>query len=588
MKPMNRLITLFFLSFLCNLTFAQDRDLVEEMTGNYIQIRQKSGSETMLKEWLANLPLEEDTIYAILYVPMDCPRCEAAIPNFQELLKDVDEKQKFVLITAYRDSLLAKEYNQRNNYLADAYLYDTTEHYQQILNTNMSGGLMGAHILKIDRKNGNLLVGGQYTLLNTLFVKQLIGFQGMMMKESFNSDYQDDATDYTKVPKDIPLLREYDDYLIDSISKVSTLFDSPRFVGDKLFFTDVLNNGVMLYTQQENLMKYEGLLQIDSTEKKRFLHVSDEDYRHFVKHHLLYYIALGTNLLDDNHIGISYSIPKVIKNEQDNSYGMYNAPVIISRRIDSMRPDSMVTLNFDLENDTLFFNTHFSFCRHKDDILMGCKKLTWPMEYEKEEYAHIPSKNPFSKEFYRSSNPYISVFDYNTGTLRKRYGLLGSPQEKSLTGYYFTQPIASSYNNELIYTDGYSGEVVIVDGENQESVYQVYPIDTTSFPSPDTTMFYTYEYVRPYTKFFNRRISDIRFDKKHIYCIIKYAQPDSDEGARYGYTIINRKSRKCKQHIIPQTTGQVLGCGLRLKKGKVAPFIISKEASGTHVIVFRK
>ena len=109
-----------------------------------------------------------------------------------------------------------------------------------------------------------------------------------------------------------------------------------------------------------------------------------------------------------------------------------------------------------------------------------------------------------------------------------------------------------------------------------------------SFPSPDTTMFYTYEYVRPYTKFFNRRISDIRFDKKHIYCIIKYAQPDSDEGARYGYTIINRKSRKCKQHIIPQTTGQVLGCGLRLKKGKVAPFIISKEASGAHVIVFRK
>ncbi|WP_254556723.1 hypothetical protein, partial [Salmonella enterica] len=86
----------------------------------------------------------EDTIYAILYVPMDCPRCEAAIPNFQDLLKDVDEKQKFVLITAYRDSLLAQEYNQRNNYLADAYLYDTTEHYQQILNTNMSGGLMGA------------------------------------------------------------------------------------------------------------------------------------------------------------------------------------------------------------------------------------------------------------------------------------------------------------------------------------------------------------------------------------------------------------------------------------------------------------
>lgn len=154
---MNKIITTLFLSFLCQFLYAQQQDLVKEMIGNDIQIRQKAHTEKLMTEWLKDLPVRNDTIYAILYVPMDCPRCEAAITNFQEMLKDVDKNQELILITAYPDSMLAKEYNQRNGYIADAYLYDTTEHYKKILRANMPGGLMGLHILKIDRKNGNLL-----------------------------------------------------------------------------------------------------------------------------------------------------------------------------------------------------------------------------------------------------------------------------------------------------------------------------------------------------------------------------------------------------------------------------------------------
>ena len=71
----------------CHFTFAQVPDLVKEMVENYLQIRQKPESDRLLQEYLSPLNAGEDTLYAILYSPQDCPRCEVAIPNFYQMLK---------------------------------------------------------------------------------------------------------------------------------------------------------------------------------------------------------------------------------------------------------------------------------------------------------------------------------------------------------------------------------------------------------------------------------------------------------------------------------------------------------------------
>lgn len=583
----NKILVTFFLSFLCNVLFSQERNLVEEMAGNYIQIRQKPDTELLLKEWLNDFSMADDTVYAILYVPMDCPRCEVAIPNFWEKLKAIDANKKMWLITAYSDSLLAKEYNKSKGYVADVYIYDTSERYKQIFNTNISGGLMGLHILKIDKKKGNLLMGGQYTVLNNMFVKQLIDYKDMLEKSTLSNNDIGDKKNFTETPKEIPLLSSYKDYALESHIRVSSIFDTPRFIEDNLFFTDVLQNGVMLFKYERNCMKYKGLLQADSLEKMCFLKVPERIYKHFDAHKMLFYIALGTNVIDDKHIGISYSIPKAMSDGEENSYGLYNAPVIISRDIETMAPDSMLTLDFDIENDTVFFNTHFSFSMYMDKIIIGCKKLTWPMEYEREEYEKMPAMNPFCPQFYDTENPFIAAFNSLDGKLYKRYGNLDIAQASSRTGYYFTKPIAASYSDELIYTDGYSGKVTILADEGRkEQTFFVFNIDTHEFPQPDSAFFYTYDYAKSYTKFFNRCITDVKFDERFIYTITKYAKPDSDEGARYVYTIINRKNGKTLKRTIPQISGNVIGCGLRTKKQKVSPFILFKNGPIAIVRIF--
>ncbi|MCH5309800.1 MAG: hypothetical protein J1E58_08040 [Prevotella sp.] len=575
---MNKVLTTIFLSFLCQILSAQERNLVEEMTGNYIQIRQRAGTESLLSEWLKPISIEEDTVYAILYIPMECPRCEAAIPNFVEKLKDVDTRQKILLITANPDSLLAKDYNQRNEYAADGYLYDTAEHYRQIFDTNMEGDLMGVHILKIDRKNGNLLTGGQYTVLNNLFVQQLIAYQGILEKSSFATTANAGGSGGTAFPDGMRPLTIYQDYPIDPSVRISTIYDVPRFVGDKLFFTDLLQNGVMLFKQKESRMEYQGLLQVSDTEKNRFVNVPEDVYQHFVNHKMLFYIALGTNLLDDAHIGISYSIPRIVSDGGKDKYGFYNAPVILSREMETMLPDSMIALSMAFESDTTFFNTHFSFARHQGKIIIGCQKLTWPLEYEREEYEDIPELNPFGQGFYENSTPFVAAFSEKDGKLFKRYGQLDVSQALSRTGYYFFNPLAASSGPELLYTNGYTGKVSIVaeDGETEED-YQVFSIDTSSFPPLDSTLFYTYDHVKPYKRFFNRCITDVKFDKEYIYCIVKYAMSDDSKEARYAYMTVNRQSREVQEYAIPQTHEMILGAGLQGTKQKISPFIILKD-----------
>ena len=85
---------LLIISFLCSVHFshAQDRDLVREMTDNDFQIRQIPGSEQRLKELLQEVDTESDTIYAAMYSPTMCLRCEAYIPNFHNNLKSIHDK----------------------------------------------------------------------------------------------------------------------------------------------------------------------------------------------------------------------------------------------------------------------------------------------------------------------------------------------------------------------------------------------------------------------------------------------------------------------------------------------------------------
>ena len=108
---------------------------MNEMEQNDLRIRQKPNTEGFLSDYLHSVSIKEDTVYAILYSPAECFRCEAAIPAFYEKLKCNNPNNKLLLITVYEDSTTASWYNSKNNYKADYYLYDTKSVYPNFRNT---------------------------------------------------------------------------------------------------------------------------------------------------------------------------------------------------------------------------------------------------------------------------------------------------------------------------------------------------------------------------------------------------------------------------------------------------------------------
>lgn len=597
---MNRILITSILIIFCHFTFAQVPDLMKEMVENDLQIRQKPGSDNLLQKYLSTLNAKEDTLYAILYSPMDCPRCEVAIPNFFRMLKKVDtSNHKFLLITAYKDSTMAAIYNQKNDYQADYYLYDTHNKYKQIFSFN-SNGLYGLHILKICKSSGRMLIGGQYTLLNMNFIRQLLAISSPIDYHLYESEGVSDEKEFTaRTPKSYFIQNDYTDYRLDypKTTMISNVYDVMRFEGDKFFYSDVLNNGVLCFNKTPgiNKLEFNMLIQADSIEKRKYIDLPEDIYQQQQKNNMFFYIACGTNLLDKEHIAVSYSLPQVFmedSNDGSTNIAYYNSPAIISRNSLTKQHGPFIPLDFNLYGES-FFYMHFNYSVSGNQIILGCKKLTWPMEFEPEEYKDNIMMNPFCEEFYDTENPILAVFDKNTGKLIKRFGQLEECQKKSRTGYYYSNPLSCTHGKEILYTNGLTGQLYITSNQDVNKVkehFSLFEVESEKFPPADSIDFYKYEYVKPYNQFFDRCIEDIKLTKTHIYCLVRYGAPDAGFSTKDEYTFatINRKNHQIKEFRLPHYLGyEILGYGLKNdRKGHIQPFGFFKSKESFFIRVF--
>lgn len=183
MKQRLILLSLFFISVM--FAFSQEHDYVAEMENCDLKIRQRPGTERLLANYFNGaVTSDEDTVYAILYRPSSCLRCEVAIPNFYRMLKANSKNNKLFLISVYSDSNVSKLYNEKKRYKADRYLYDTDDSFKKIFSLNTED-IMGLYILKVSVKNGSLVSGGNFTVLGKTFISQLVNKHDAMEKKVY-------------------------------------------------------------------------------------------------------------------------------------------------------------------------------------------------------------------------------------------------------------------------------------------------------------------------------------------------------------------------------------------------------------------
>lgn len=594
------LISLFFpFTF-----YAQQHNYIKEMEENDLQIRLKPGTEKELTAYLAGVPSCQDTLYAILYIPANCPRCEANIRPFYTKMKQANPDNEILLISVYKDKEAATRYNQTHQYVADYYLYDTNERYQQLFSFN-TGNIVGIYILKFCKSSGTLLTGGDPPSMGRDFIEQLIAHAQRMPAHTYIDESTDIGYSATARTPSVPLLPAgYTERIVqldDSVHSPSEIISySLKYTDKDLFYTDKLENGIMLFQETaDGNLQFRSLIQADENEKNRFVKVPTHIFRQHVENGMIAYMPIyieknGTNFL------ISYSIPNlttkaVVENNDTIDYISYsNAPVLLRRHSDTLEPDSMTRLDFqELNPENPYFYQHFTFHQFNEKIVFNCMKWAFPLQIPTEEYKGNPEMDPFMDEFYQRETPYLALFDARTGKLIRMFGKLSEAARKSHTGYYFTEGIATSYTDDLLYTDGFSGEIYVApkrDIDHVKEHYSVFEVETHLFPKTDRTKLYTREYMQTYNRYFDRCIENVRMRKDHIYALIRYAAPDHPDVRTDEYTFvrIDRRTGKTEEYRIPRYEGyEVMGYGLKDEAGACPPFVFLKGKDGYKVRIWK-
>lgn len=574
------------LSTIC-LTVGQAENLVDRYANERTMVRQIPGSEQALKSYFREI--DADTIYAIIFPPGNCPRCEAQINPLDYELKKADPKHKTVLISAYHDKDVAQAYNIKHGFKSDNYIYDTDERYKEFL--SFSGGFMHIVFLaKISLNSGTVIAALESSDCTPQFISQFTAYNKPMPQKRFAIETV--AAPRFSAPAETLLLSEkYPMQHPDSII-VSTTKYQPAFDGERLFFNDDMDASIYAYRLDKNsgLMVFDGKIKTDESENRRFVTVEDKYFKMFQEDDGVRYIPLTPVLIPDGRLAISYSLPNIFHTDH-GTIGYMNESAILFVDPGTHEHKGLIPL---LHSHEYFF-PHFSFYATPTDIIIGCQRMTWPMNYERHEYENDTALNPFTDGFYESPTPIMAAFGIDSWKLRKLFGNLPRHAKASKTGDYFSGYAFDYFDGEIAYTDAVSGMISVTDtiGDYNKIKHQyaAFIIPDDMIAPPDSSLFYNYDCVTPYKPVFCRTITDMKLSGDKIHCIVRYGDHNAPNTVddTFTYVSIDRKSGEKTEKRFPETAAKERAFAyglLRNKNGRITPYSIVKKDGKISVNTF--
>lgn len=570
-------IKIFLLLTLATIFICQSQNLAIESCGEGLQVRQIPNSNQELKLYFSRYQ-ENDTLFAVIFPPANCPRCESLINPVLRSLKNIRPNIQSLLISVYPDSAIASKYLSKYGFLSDSYLYDESASYNKFLSFD-AGYLHIPYLLKIKPSTGELIIGVRLEDGDNEFLNDFCMVTTPVEQKEYELSKKHNG--YFKSPVNKLIPKTYYELNIPDSTYISEIIYQPEFYEDKLFFNDKLSESIKYFRiskKHDSCLDFQKDIRTNEIQNKMFIEVSDSVFSALQLDKDVRFIPLSPKMFDNNTLAISYSLPKLSYTSKNSIVYMNQASVLIVNL--ETGNSNLIPL---LKNDEDFFYPHFNLFKYGNDFAIGCERLTWPMEFEKEEYSDNPILNPFSEKFYSYSQPIAAIFDYKSGILKKRISELPFLSRKTLTGYYFVSPVIDSWGNDIVISDGFSGQISLLKKNNTYDThrYDLFNISTNILPEPDPSNFYSYDCVSPYINFFNRNVVDIKISQDYIYLLIRYGNHGKEDAVNDDYSVI-KFDRNCncseEKTFDKSKYSSYNYFGLRRNKdGSIEPYKISKN-----------
>lgn len=503
------------------------------------KIAQIKGTENILRDYFSEITNPNDTLYIFLCPLMFAPRMDGLMTHTQEMLYYKNPNNPMVLIASFQNEDAARRYVE-NKFFFEEVIYDTDKSFKSFLSFSTEDPRVPL-LMKIDRKSGRLLTGGDYPELSPNFINALVNhtepmpFYGEVWSEKINydhsiSDCENESYKKAKAFKEMTIPLE-EDALISSV-------DFPDISNGFLSFADELDNAIYLYSFDE---KYENMSLIGKykpNETEEMLYVSKEiSKEHYLKRKEQgAYIAmcLTSMMKDQETILFSVSLPNIFyMDENKKRLAYYNKPAIISQNLNDDNDRKLIPMEFN--------NNHTQYISHEG--------FHYSSELEKYFFITLIDYDLSSMTFDKKSyeNPLLfSIYDEKENAVVGSIGKLGQINMDLNVGWVYVYPRISTFGNIIAVSDGNSGEVLVYDYENlKEPLYKtkVFDVRLSDFEI-DSTLIGTEEYFLQFQDDFKNYVLDVEIDSKNLYTL-------SLEDGCYFKKVYDKKGKLKKTLLIP-------------------------------------
>ena len=529
----------FVLSFLFIIVkLSAQNNLNEIANEQYHKIAQIEGTEDILINYFSKISNQNDTLYVFLSPLMSSPRLEGIMPIVQEMLYYKNPNNPMVLIASFQNEDAARKYVENKFFFEDV-IYDTDKSYKSFLAFNTENPRVPL-LMKIDRKSGRLLTGGDYPELSPNFINALVNhtepmpFYGEVWSEKINyehsmSDCENESYKKAKALREMTIPLDEDTF----ISSV----EFPIITNDYLSFLDELNNAIYLYSMKDkkNLV-FAGMFKPNKTEETYYISddVEKEYYVEDLERGSIVAMCITSFMKDSETILFSASLPNLYYEDENKQRLVYsNKAVIISQNINDINDRKLIPLEFN--------NNGFQYISHEN--------FHYSSDFDKYFFITLkdynPSKMTFEKKKYDDTRLF-TIYDEKENVVVGGIGQLGQINMDLNVGWVYVYPRISTFGNKIAVSDGNSGEVLVYDYENlKEPLYKtkVFDVSLSDFEI-DSTLIGTEEYFLQFQDDFKNYVLDVEIDSKNLYTL-------SLEDGCYFKKVYDKKGKLKKTLLIP-------------------------------------
>lgn len=489
---------------------------IERYFDQTLLVSQKAGTEAAVKSYFADIGSRSDTIYAYLYIPGQSPRLEFAMDKYDAMLKAADPDAEFVLISVNCPEKAAMWYNKRHGYEADYYICDEDMAYMDFLSFSTAVPA-GGYALKVDKAGGRVLCCGAFAYSSKEYYDALVAYTGT---QPFCTHSGDNSR--LPLPRDVRHTDlSYEVHGVEMPDSLGAIFGVMSIASRDglLLVADSFHDfGLCFSRSGDGTYGFVREFAPDESEKYMYFDVPDSLFGTATS--LSYIMPLSVMFLPDGDLGMLIDLPKIVY-DADDGFFYYNMPAILTRDAQTFEPDGVIRFDHVFDDmDDYYYNFFFASVLAGEQMMICMTKLGWPV-LTKEEVAGQSQSDPFKAEYYDGSPCYVMV-DGRTGSKTSRFGRLPDVFRRTLTGDYFLKGPSASFGSEFVYSDGVSGEICLADISAPDDVKRVYKAFDTGEPAePDTSKFYTLDYMTDYENhYFRRTISSVKLRQDKIYLLV--------------------------------------------------------------------